>query len=232
AAVAGAIVTVPEAEAALAAALGPILAARPAPQDIAAGEAAALLASGARGVLTAGRAGLSAAEQAALERRLAEAGLPRDAAVGWGNGLAHVDTAGDAAATICGALSTVLVLRDLDAAWQVHAILARLQDAAARCVVLATSDGLALLPNGLLHRPADEGAAALERTRELRRVEAEAQQAAETLQQVEAAALAAHDESRQRASAAETALHVLRAAEHERTARRGEITAAERTVAQ
>src|SRR5205814_6058334 len=131
-----------------------------------------------------------------------------------------------------GALSTVLVLRDLDAAWQVCAILARQQDAAARCVVLATTDGMALLPNGLLHRPADEGAAALERTRELRRVEAEAQQAAQTLRQVEAAALAAQDESRQRASAAETALHVLRAAEHERHARRGEVTAAERAVAQ
>src|SRR5207247_2566057 len=84
---------------------------------------------GARGVLTAGRAGLNAAEQAALERQLTAAGLPCDAATGWGNGLAHVDAAGDAADALRGALSTVLVLRDLDAAWRAHAILARLQDA-------------------------------------------------------------------------------------------------------
>src|SRR5207249_4428237 len=134
-AVAGSIVAVPEAEAGLAAALGPVLAARAAPQDVAACDAAALLASGARGVLTAGRAGLNAAEQAALERQLASAGLPCDAIVGWGDRLAHVDTAGRVphaqrweAAALRGALSAVLVLRDLEVVWPVHAILLGLED--------------------------------------------------------------------------------------------------------
>ena len=230
--VAAALLSTPEVEPALAAALGPLLASQPAAPGMIARDAAALLAAGARGVLAEGRGALDMAAQQSVEGQLVARGMPREAIVGWGDRLARVDAPDTVATTLRGALSAVLVLRDLETVWQAHALLARLPKSTACLVVLATPGGEALTPSGLLHRPAGDGAAALARARELREVEATAREAAEALREVEATARETEQMHQQRAAAAEAALRALRAAEHDRNARRSDVTAAERTAAQ
>ncbi len=150
-----------------------------------------------------------------------------------GEGSEGLDGAGEAVRTV---LSRVLVVRDLPALWAVYSILNRQERDAGRNsaadVTLATLAGEALLPNGLLYRPAGDGAAALEKARELRAVEAEALEAERALATSVAAAESTERGHQERATAAEEAARALRTAEHERSARRNEVGQAERREAQ
>jgi len=229
--VAAALVSPPDIAPALAAALGPVLAARQGTHDMDAGAGAAALAAGARGILLTGRGPLARTAQQALEDGVVAAGVAREAVVGWGDALASVDGDGDGAATLRAALSYALVLRDLASLWRAHGALREAGPSGAT-VVLATPGGEALLANGLLYRPAGEGAAALERARELRAVTAEADAAGVALQAALRESDAAEGERQRTAAAAETALRTLRAAEHERGDQRNRVTAAERAETQ
>ncbi len=283
---------------ALAAALGPALAAQLPPFDVSVDTAGRMLSDGGRGLLLAGDGRLVTARQQELAARLAAAGVATEAIAGWGDALAwvqpsrqpsppaHADpslgsaeptaqptvptagqpspptplpTAGEgsrrpsppvplssagkgregvhgAGETIRAALSRVLVVRDLPALWAVHAILySQGRDADgnnATIVTLATLDGEALLSNGLLYRPVGDGAAALEKARELRAVEAEALEAERRLSESVAAAESTERGRQERATAAEEEARALRTAEHERAARRNEVGQAERREAQ
>lgn len=263
----GSLLTTDETGPAVAAALGPLLAARTVTAELDAPAAATLLADGARGVLLPARAGLTSHDQSRVELYLRAAGLGDAALLGWGDALAGVEAGADASGAIRAALSLVLVVRDLEAAWQAHAILRAIvmkpeagEDMpptsthptnmhptnmhptgirapapavrAGMTVMLATPAGEALWPSGLLQRPAAEGAAALERARELRVVEAAAERAATALDGATAAADEAEKERLVRAAAAEAALRALRAAEHQRDARRSDLATAEKAQAQ
>jgi len=268
---------------ALAAALGPALAAQLPPFDVSVDTAGRMLSDGGLGLLLAGHGRLVTARQQELAVRLAAAGIETEAIAGWGDALAWVQpsrqpspparddwplgptrgptvqralpTAGEgstppspltplqaleeaservdgASETIRAALSRVLVVRDLPALWAVHAILYSQDGNNATTVTLATLDGEALLSNGLLYRPVGDGAAALEKARELRAVEAEALEAERRLSESVAAAESTERGRQERATAAEEAARALRTAEHERSARRNEVGQAERREAQ
>ncbi len=228
--VAASLVTDARSGPALAAALGPLLAARIAKPGADARGAATILAEGARGVLLAGRGGLTAERQKQVITAIVDGGVDRADVVGWGDALTTVEAEAEALTTIRAALSTVLVVPDLDAAWRAHAALGACPDGGA--ITLATLQGESLAPSGLLQRPAGEGAAALERARQLRETE---RAAADLERQVAAATTAAEQAERERvrsSTTAEAALRALRAAERERDTRRGALTAAERTEAQ
>ncbi len=282
---------------ALAAALGPALAAQLPPFDVSVDTAGNMLSGGGRGLLLAGNGRLVTARQQELVARLAAAGVDTEAIAGWGDALAwvspslpaplpaagqpsppaHADpslgsaeptaqpalpAAGEesrtpstpllaaavksdgldgAGETVRAVLSRVLVVRDLPALWAVQAALHGLgQDASERGadgdsatgVTLATLAGETLLPSGLLYRPAGDGAATLEKARELRGVEAQATEAERRLSESVAAAESTERARQERATAAEEAARALRTAEHERAARRNEVGQAERREAQ
>jgi len=228
--VAASLLTDAQSGPALAAALGPLLAAHLAPPGADVSAAATILANGARGVLLAGRADLTAEQQEQIITVIVASGADRAAVVGWGDALTTVEAEAEALTTIRAALSTVLVVRDLDAAWRAHAALGACPDASV--ITLATLEGESLAPSGLLQRPAGEGAAALERARQLRETE---RSAADLERQLAAATTAAEQAERERArasTAAEAALRALRNAEGERNTRRGALTTAERAEAQ
>lgn len=229
--VAAALVSDAEAGPALAAALGPLLTARLAAPGADARAAAAALAGGARGVLLRGRGGLTMDQQESLSAAIIAAGVARDDIAGWGDALARVEATGEHEETLRAALSTVLVVRDLDAAWRAHAACGPAGDSSAPAVTLATLAGESLAPSGLLARPGGEGAAALERVRELRAAEEEAAALEQGLARATAAADTAEGERAAASAAADAALRALRGSEGERNARRGALTAAERTEA-
>ncbi len=227
--VAAALITDAPSGPALAAALGPLLAAHVATPGADARDAATMLSDGARGVLLAGRGGLTAEQQERAIAAIVDGGGDRDSVVGWGDTLTTVEAEATATATIRAALSTMLVVRDLDAAWRAHAALGACPDGGA--LTLATLEGESLAPSGLLQRPAGEGAAALERARQLRETE---RAAADLERQLAAATTAAEQAERERARAsavAEAALRTLRNAEGERNTRRGALTTAEQAEA-
>jgi len=300
---------------AIAAALGPALAAQIPPADLGVDTADTILVGGARGLLLAGDRRLTTARQQELVTRLAAAGVTTEAITGWGDALARVQpsppiplpTAGEgsrtpspptplptpgegsrtpsplaplsaaaqpsppthadwslgsaeptaqpalptpgegsegvdgAGETVRAVLSRVLVVRDLPALWAVQAALhGPRQDASGRDadgngaigVTLATLAGETLLPSGLLYRPGGDGAAALEKARELRAVEAEATEAGHALSEAVTAADATERRRQERATTAEEAARALRTAEHERSTRRTEVGQAERREAQ
>ncbi len=260
---------------AIAAALGPALAAQLPPSDLGIDTADTILVGGARGLLLAGDRRLTTARQQELVTRLAAAGVTTEAITGWGDALARVQpsrqpsppahadwslgsaeptaqpalpTPGEGSEGVDGAgetvravLSRVLVVRDLPALWAVQAALhGPRQDANGRDadgngaigVTLATLAGETLLPSGLLYRPGGDGAAALEKARELRAVEAEATEAEHALSEAVTAADSTERRRQERATAAEEAARALRTAEHERSARRTEVGQAERREAQ
>ena len=232
--VAAALVADAQAGPALAAALGPLLTAQlPAP-GAGIGSATTALDAGARGVLLEGRGGLTTAQQEDLVVELVVAGLAATDIVGWATGLASVEAGAETGDTLRAALSTVLVVRDLDTAWRAHAALRAAQDRSASLpslVTVATLTGEALAASGLLQRPGGEGAAALERARELRQAEGAAEELERELERATATAERAEQERSRAAGAADAALRALRGAEGERNTRRGALTAAERTEA-
>jgi len=232
--VAAALAADPAASPALAAALGPLLTARLAAPGTDVHAAAVALDGGARGVLLEGRGGLAPSQQEALVETIVAAGVARGDVIGWGDALATVEAEGAAAGALRAALAAILVVRDLAAAGRADASLraSGLSGNRGYAVTVATLAGESLAPSGLLERPADEGAAALERARELRATERAAGDLERRLAEVTAAADGAEQERLRAAAAAELALRTLRGAEQERNARRGALAAAERSEAQ
>jgi len=231
--VAAALAPDPVAGPALAAALGPLLTARLAEPGADVHDAAAALDRGVRGVLLEGqgRGGLAPAQQEALVEAVVAAGVARGDLIGWGDALTTVEAEGAAAGALRAALATILVVRDLAAAWRAHESL-RGSGHPGHAVTLATLGGESLAPSGLLERPAGEGAATLERARELRAAARAADDLERRLAEATEAADGAEQERLRAAEAAEAALRALRGAEQERNARRGALTGAERSEAQ